>query len=163
MVECRHHEVLAAPQQRQRIPQQEGKMSTRTLVKGLAATILLAAASGAPAHHSFAAIWDETRTFTVTGELTKIDWINPHIYYFVDVKSADGKVERYSFEGMPPGMLRNMGLNKDMLTPSLNKQVTVEGYPARNGTKTLGFGRALTLADGRTIQMVGDDPRDLNR
>ena len=138
-------------------------MSIKTPVGGLAAAILLFAASNAPAHHSFAAIWDETKTIKVTGELTKIDWINPHIYYFVDVRSADGKVDRYSFEGMPPGFLRNMGLNKDMLTPSLNKQVTVEGYPAKNGTKTLAFGRALTLADGITIQMVGDDARDLSR
>jgi hypothetical protein len=132
-------------------------------MQSLAAAILLFTASGAPAHHSFAAIWDETKTFTVTGELTKIDWINPHIYYFVDVKSADGKVEQYSFEGMPPGFLRNMGLNKDMLTPSLSKQVTVEGYPAKNGTKALGFGRAITLVDGKTIQMVGDEPGALNR
>ena len=138
-------------------------MSIKTPMRSLAAATLLFAASSAPAHHSFAAIWDETKTFKVTGELTKIDWINPHIYYFVDVKGADGKVERYSFEGMPPTFLRNMGLNKGMLTPSLNKQVTVEGYPAKNGTKALGFGRALTLTDGRTIQMVGDDARDLSR
>jgi hypothetical protein len=138
-------------------------MSFKAPIRGLAAAILLFAASSAPAHHSFAAIWDETKTFTVTGELSKIDWINPHIYYFVDVKGADGKVERYSFEGMPPGFLRNMGLNKDMLTPSLSKQVTVEGYPAKNGTKALGFGRAITLVDGRTIQMVSDEPGALSR
>jgi len=137
-------------------------MSIRFLSR-VAASAVLSAASVALAHHSFAPIWDDSRTITVTGELVKIDWINPHIYYFVDVKGADGKVDHYSFEGMPPGTLRNMGLSKNMLTPSLNKQVTVQGYPARNGTRTLAFGRALTLADGRTIQMVGDDERSLGR
>jgi len=138
-------------------------MSFKAPIRCFVAAILLIAATSASAHHSFAAIWDEKKTFTVTGELSKIDWINPHIYYFVDVKGADGKVERYSFEGMPPGFLRNMGLNKDMLTPSLSKQVTVEGYPAKNGTKALGFGRAITLVDGRTIQMVSDEPGALSR
>ena len=137
-------------------------MSIRTLIQGLTVAILLVAASAASAHHSFASIWDETRTFTVSGELTRIDWTNPHIYYFVDVKGADGKVERYSFEGLPPWVLRNKGVSKDMLAMSLNKQVTVEGYRAKKDVKTVGFGRALTLADGRTIQMVGDDPRNIN-
>jgi hypothetical protein len=145
------------------IGDQGEEMSIRFSMRALAAAVLLSGASVAPAHHSFAPIWDSSRTITVTGELVKIDWINPHIYYFVDVKGADGKIERYSFEGMPPGTLRNMGLNKNMLTPSLNKQVTVQGYPARNGTRHLAFGRALTLADGRTVQMVGNDERDLSR
>jgi hypothetical protein len=73
----------------------------------------------------------------------------------VDVADKDGKIETYSFEGMPPGMLKRMGLAKDMLTSEVGNKVTVKAFPARDGTKTLGFGQSYAFEkSGRNIVIV---------
>ncbi len=125
------------------------------LLRGLLMGAALSAGAGqAMAHHSFATIWDETKTFVVTGTLKKVDWINPHSYITLVVKDPSGKVESYSFEGMPPNMLKRMGLSKEMMTSELGNQVTVIAFPARDGTKALGFAQSFKFTDGRTIVIV---------
>ena len=128
----------------------------------LTAVVMLAVPFAASAHHSFAAIWDESKSMTVTGTLAKVDWINPHSYFYVDVKDEQGKVARYAFEGFPPQMLRNFGVEKKLLASRLGQQVKVLAYPAKDGTKTLGFGRAFAFEDGHTVVMVRD-PGDLGK
>jgi hypothetical protein len=126
-----------------------------TLVRLLFAGLsLTGAAEHALAHHSFATIWDETKTFVITGTLKKVDWINPHSYVTVAVKDTSGKMESYSFEGMPPNMLKRMGFSKEMLTSEIGNEITVKAFPARDGNKTLGFGQSFKFKDGRTIIIV---------
>ena len=71
-----------------------------------------AAAAPALAHHSFAAEFDGSKTFVVKGVLTRVDWTNPHIYFYLDVKDAKGKVTEYAFSSGPPGTLRRAGVKK---------------------------------------------------
>ena len=101
-----------------------------------------------PAHHSFAAEYDSKKPIKITGTVTKVEFMNPHIYYYVDVKDAGGKVTNYAVEGGTPNSLRRQGWGKDSL--KAGDTVTVEGYMAKNGSNHLS-GRNVTLPDGRRV------------
>ena len=121
------------------------------------AGLLASMATGpvATAHHSFAAIWNEKVESQVTGTLSKVQWVNPHSYFEVDVTNDDGSVETYSFENFPPAMLKNLGLSRTMMTERIGETVTVLYNPARDGTKTIGYGRVFQFKDGPTIVFTG--------
>lgn len=103
----------------------------------------------AAAHHSFAAVFDSDKAVKLTGEVTGIEWTNPHFHFSMDVKDAGGAVTRWRFEGFPPNMLVRQGWRRDeTLTPGAT--VTVEGWAARDDSK-LGAARWVTLADGRKL------------
>src|SRR5712692_10941718 len=100
------------------------------LVAGLG---LLAAAVPLLAHHSFAAEYDATKPIKLTGTVTKMEWMNPHARFYVDVKDESGKVTNWNFElGAIPVLLKQ-GWRKDSL--KAGDQVTVEGFLAKDGTK----------------------------
>lgn len=103
------------------------------------------------AHHSVAAEFDPAKEFTVTGVLKHVDWTNPHIYVWVEVKGADGKPVLWSFEGNPPGLLHRAGVTKDVF--KVGETVTVTAMPANDGTKNLGFGKVYKYADGHEIRL----------
>lgn len=107
------------------------------------------------AHHSTSAEFDQGKTVKVTGVLTKVDWINPHIYWYVDAKDDSGKTVTWSFEGLPPGMLHRGGVTRDML--KLGETVTVTAWPAKDHTKNLGFGKGVKYADGHEVVMTTAD------
>src|SRR5207253_4086200 len=109
---------------------------------------LLYAVAPALAHHSFAAEYDRSKPVKFTGTVTKMEWMNPHIYYYVDVKDADGKVTNFAVEGGTPGSLYRQGWRKDSL--KVGDQVTVDGFRAKNGSNTVN-GRKVTLPDGRRV------------
>ena len=109
----------------------------------------LIAAGSAWAHHNMSAMFDFNQVVTRTGTLAELDWRNPHIYMLVDVEEA-GKVERWSFEGPPPGFFRSRNVDKPAFEASKGKSVTVEASRARNGTAS-GLIRQLTLADGTVV------------
>jgi len=109
------------------------------------------AALPALAHHAFEAEFDVGQKVKVTGTLVKVDWVNPHMYFYVEVKDTDGKVVTWSFQNGPPLMLRSGGLERDMLT--IGQQVTVDGYGAKDGTKHLGWANILHMQDGRVITL----------
>ena len=109
---------------------------------------LLACASQLLAHHSFQAVYEMNAPITVEGTVTKLEWMNPHIYYYVDVEQDDGTVVNYRIEGGTPNSLYRRGWRKDDM--KLGDVITVRAFRARNGTNNLA-GRLVTLADGRRV------------
>ncbi len=101
------------------------------------------------AHHSVTAEFDSSKSFTVKATITKIEWVNPHIYMYADVKDESGTVTPYSFEGGPPGNLRRSGILKTMF--NVGDVVTIEAYIAKDGSKHLGLLHAIHFADGHQI------------
>ena len=121
-------------------------------------TLGLLSALPLTAHHSITAEFDTSKSFSVQGTLTKIEWVNPHSYIYLDSKDDKGAVINYSFEAGPPGNLRRAGVLRNMLT--VGDAVTIDAYAAKDGSKHLGLVRAIHFADGHTIVM-GKDPKDL--
>ena len=101
------------------------------------------------AHHSITAEFSPGKEFTVSGVLTRIEWTNPHIYWFVDVKNENGQIETYAFQGGPPSMYHRVGLRK--ADWKVGEVVTVTAIAAKDGTKTLGFGELVKYSDGHEI------------
>jgi len=115
---------------------------------GLVIASLLMAAVPVMAHHSFAAEYDSTKPIEFKGTVTKVEWANPHIYYYVDVKDKDGKVVNYAVEGGTPGQLYRQGWKKDSL--KVGDNVTVSGFRAKDGSNHIN-GRKVTLPDGKRV------------
>jgi hypothetical protein len=101
------------------------------------------------AHHSATAEFDTSKTFTVKGTLTKLEWVNPHVYMYADVADESGKVIPYSFETGPPGNLRRAGVVRNMF--NVGDVVTIEAAVAKDGTKHLGLLKSIHFADGHTV------------
>lgn len=100
------------------------------------------------AHHSEAAEYDSNKPVKVTGILTKVEWQNPHVWYYVDVKDESGKITTWGFSSAPPGSMMRRGITKDML--KLGAVVNVEGNRARDGSNNAN-GRRVTYADGTNV------------
>jgi hypothetical protein len=100
------------------------------------------------AHHSFAAEYDQDKPVKVTGVVTKIEWTNPHIWFFVDVKDETGAVTNWGFSGGPPGVLDRRGISKHVLKPG--DVGVVEGFRARDGSNNASGG-SVTFPDGRKV------------
>lgn len=123
------------------------------------AVLALFAIASLSAHHSPSAIFDMGKRITVTGTLTKIDWINPHIVVVMDARSDSGKIDRWTFESNPPSWYRSVGLARADFAKAVGNTVTVEGLPARDGT-LFGYMRKITLPDGTSLELVnGADPK----
>jgi len=114
----------------------------------LAAVALLLAVAPILAHHSNAAQFDAAKRTTIKGEITKIEWTNPHAYFYVSVKDAAGKAVTWSLEGFPPNTLLRTGWKLADLKQGAT--VSVEGCLARDGSSIM-LGREVTLADGRKL------------
>lgn len=112
------------------------------------------------AHHSITAEFDTSKSFTVKGTLTKIEWVNPHAYVYLESKDDKGAMTAYSFETGPPGNLRRSGVLRTMF--NVGDMVTIEAYAAKDGSKNLGLAKSFTFADGHKIVM-GKDPADLEK
>ena len=102
----------------------------------------------ARAHHSFAAEFDVNQPITLEGTLTKMDWVNPHGWIYVDVKRPDGTVQNWAVEAGGPTQLLKRGLRKPDFPPGIEVKIT--GFRARNGTPTAN-GQSVTLKDGRNF------------
>ena len=118
---------------------------TRNVLFGL---ILVAIAAPVFGHHSEAAEYDSTKPVKVTGTIKKVEWQNPHVWFYVDVKGEDGKITTWGFSGAPPGALMRRGITKEALT--LGAVVNVQGSRARDGSNNAS-GRSVTFADGRNV------------
>lgn len=116
----------------------------------IAAASVMMLAAGAPlvAHHSFAAEFDGSKPVTLTGTVTKMDWINPHAWLHIDVKGPDGKVVSWMIEGGAPNALLRRGWHRNSVPPGM--MVTVHGFRARDGSNRAN-GRDVTLPDGKKL------------
>ena len=101
------------------------------------------------AHHSFGAEYDANKPITLTGVITKIEWTNPHSYFYMDVKDNEGKVANWKFAGYPPGVLYRTGWKKEA-TMKPGDTVVVFGWRARDGT-TWAHSREVTFSDGKKL------------
>jgi hypothetical protein len=115
---------------------------------------LLAASAPSDAHHSFAAEWDAKNCREFTGVLTKLDWQNPHPYFFVDVRDATGKVENWSFQAYSPVTLRRNGTDRQVFLDNVGKEVWVRGCLAKNGKALAAAAGTLKFSDG-VLRQVG--------
>jgi hypothetical protein len=96
------------------------------------------------AHHSFASEY-ASKEVTLTGTITKVEWTNPHMYFYIDVKDASGNVVNYAVEGYPPNTLKRTGFTKSDL--KIGDMVTVTAYPAKDNSSRVA-GREVTFPDG---------------
>src|SRR5688572_28606471 len=94
-------------------------------------------AGSALAHHSFSAVFDPAKRFTVTGTLAKMDWRNPHIELLLEAKNDQGQVETWMIEGMPPSFFRNRNVTKSDFEAAVGKTLTIEGARARDGSLSI--------------------------
>ena len=124
-------------------------MKTSWLLLGLLALPLAA-------HHSFNAEYDDTKPVSVTGVVTKVEWQNPHIWFYVDAKADDGTVTHWAFSGGAPGQLMRRGINRDVIKEGM--MVVVRGFRAKDGSNN-GSGGTVTFPDGRMVFTAGAEDK----
>jgi hypothetical protein len=137
-----------------------GLVEGRTLVRhtSLAAggvIFALLTVTSLQAHHSPSAIFDMQKRVAVTGTLSKINWINPHIVLIMETKGNGGKIDNWTFESNPPSWYRSVGLARVDFAKAIGQTVTVEALPARDGS-LFGYMRKITLPDNTTLELVAN-------
>jgi hypothetical protein len=123
-------------------------LSSLALTLALAAFAWIVTPRPALAHHGFSVEFDKDNPITLTGSVTKFEFMNPHIYFYLDVKGKDGKTVNWAFEGGPPNVIYRQGWRKDTLKPG--DVVTVKGFRAKDGTH-LAACATVKLPDGREV------------
>jgi len=119
-----------------------------TAALGIVGMLFALTAVSLRAHHAFSAEFDAKKPISFKGTVTRMLWVNPHVWIHLDVKRPDGKVESWAVEGGTPSVLFRRGLTKDTL--KVGTEIMVEGYQAKDGTKRAN-GRDLTFPDGRKL------------
>jgi hypothetical protein len=121
----------------------------KTMLLALAATAgLLLGVAPLMAHHSFAAEFDGAKPMDLTGTVTKVDWVNPHSWIYIDVKNDDGTVVNWGLETGPPNVLYRGGWRRDTVKPG--DVIKVHGFVAKDGSHTLAA-RQVETPDGRRL------------
>lgn len=113
--------------------------------------LLIAVAAPIFAHHSVSAEFDVRRQITFAGVITKVEWSNPHVYFYVDVKDGSERVTNWAFESAGPNTLARMGWMRDTL--KVGDRVTVVGFPARDGAH-VASAQEITLSNGRKVLLA---------
>ena len=126
-------------------------MKNKTLVAAVAGLGLFLAASLGTAHHSFSAQFDAEKPLMMIGTVTKVEWRNPHAWFYIDVEDKDGNVANWGMELASPNTLMRQGWSRSSM--KVGDAVTVEGFHARDGSNT-GNARVITLnATGKTLSI----------
>ena len=112
-------------------------------------TCLLLWAAPVIAHHAFATEFDANKPVTKKGIVTKVDWMNPHVWFYLNIKNEDGKMENWGFEMGGPNGLRSAGWTKD--TMKIGDELIVEGFLARNGSKSVNAKSVTMASTGRKL------------
>ena len=121
----------------------------RTIVAvAVVGLLLVGGVASLSAHHAFAAEFDAERPVEFSGTVTRVEWINPHVWIHLDVKKDDGTMEGWAFEAGTPNVLFRRGFTRESLLPGTD--VRVDGYQAKDGTNRAN-GRDMTFADGTKL------------
>jgi hypothetical protein len=129
----------------------------RHAARTLALSALLVFAGGAAAipHHSVSGQFDTSKHVTITGIISRVDWVNPHIYVQLDGKDESGNSGQWALETVPTAMARKAKLTKEMLSGKQGETVTVTGHPSRDGRKSA-WVLKITYSDGHFFQLSAD-------
>lgn len=126
----------------------------------LITSILLFSASVGQAHHSFRSQYDADQPITLIGYVTKIDWMNPHVYFYIDVENAEtGTVENWGFEMGPPHMLQQRGWKRN--TMQIGDELEVDGTRARDGSFTANARRVMMTATGEVLGAASSESQTI--
>ena len=125
-----------------------GKVLVAAAISALVTATLLA-------HHSVPGQFDMSKPITLKGVISKVDWINPHIYVHLDVKEANGTTNTWALATLPTAMMRRAGLTKKTLQGKPGEEVTINAVPARDGSKHLAWINKITYADGHSFAPTG--------
>ena len=107
----------------------------------------------ASAHHAYAAEFDLSKPVKLTGVVTRVEWTNPHIWIYLDVKDESGRVTNWGFSASPPGMLQRRGITRNNL--KIGDTLTISGHRAKDGSNNAS-GNVVILADGRDA-LIGQE------
>ena len=135
------------------------------ILGGLIASTVLLFAGTAAAHHSFAAEFDANKPITLTGRVTKIEWTNPHVWFYINVKDEKtGEVTNWGAEMGPPHGLQRRGWRRDTL--KIGEEVTIVGSRAKNGSNRMNA-RQVTMTStggrpGETLDAVSSQGQASN-
>jgi hypothetical protein len=134
----------------------------RHIVVGLTLIALGVVAFAVPslAHHSFAAEFDAKKPVTLTGTVTKVEWTNPHVWFYLNVKDETGKITNWGFEMGPPHLLQGQGWRRD--TMKLGDQLTVNGSLAKNGSPRVNA-RSVTTLEGKRLGAASSEGQLFNQ
>jgi hypothetical protein len=115
------------------------------------------------AHHSVSGEFDMSKTVTLKGVISGLEWTNPHIYVRLDVSEENGAKNTWRLETFPPAQMRRVGLTKELLMGKSGEVVTVSILPARDGTQHLGYIERITYQDGHFNQLGSNEAEQLRR
>ena len=121
----------------------------RMIVSLILISGLLLAAAPAGAHHAFATEFDGNKPVSMKGIVTKIDWANPHVWFYINVKTETGLIENWGFEMGGPNSLRNSGWTRE--TMKIGDEVIVEGSLAKNGSKSVNAKSVMMASTGKKL------------
>jgi hypothetical protein len=130
-------------------------MGSRSMSLLIALGIAVTLAADVHSHHSVPGQFDMSKPMTLKGVISKIDWINPHIYVHLSVKEADGTTATWALATLPTAMMRRAGLTRETLQGKAGEEVTIAAVPARDGSKHLGWINKITYADGHSFSPTG--------
>jgi len=121
----------------------------RTIASLILICTMLLPAMPAVAHHAFATEFDAQKPVTMKGVVTKIDWANPHVWFYINVKKDDGTIENWGFEMGGPNSLRTSGWTKE--TMKIGDEVVVEGSLAKNGSRNVNAKNVTMASTGKKL------------
>jgi hypothetical protein len=128
----------------------------RLLFFAFIAALAICGAAPLFAHHSFSAEFDDRKPVKMTGTVVKVEWANPHIWFYLAVKNDDGTTTTWGFAGGAPGQLMRRGIAKDQL--KTGSTIVVEGYRSKDGSNNASGGR-VTFPDGSSVLTAGGQDR----
>jgi hypothetical protein len=135
----------------------------RSVVWAALAVLAGFASSTALAHHSVSGEFDMSKTVTLKGIISGVNWTNPHIYVLLDVTEENGAKNTWRLETFPPAQMRRSGLTKELIMGKPDEMVTVTILPARDGTRHLGYIERITYQDGHFNQLGSNEAEQLRR